>query len=472
MPPSGPPRTHDAADDRAVTTDPAVEPRRGWRYALGLHRRELVSWAMYDWANSAFATTIMAAVLPIYYVRVAAARFPAHTAGAYWGYTSAAGLLLITLASPVLGSMADYLGAKKRFLAGFMLAGVLATGFLYFVGQGDWLLASGLFIVGNIGFTGSIVYYDSLLPHIASADELDRVSAGGWAVGYIGGGLLLLINAIMISKPHLFGLADAGQASRASFVSVALWWALFSIPVLRDVPEPTRELEAGESPRAGAIRAGFARLAETLHQARQYPDLFKFLIAFWLYGDGIGTIIKMAAAYGTELGIPEGSLIGALLVTQFVGVPFTFLFGALAARIGSRRGIYIALVAYSLISCAGFFVTRAWHFWLLAIAVGMVQGGAQALSRSLYATLIPKSKSSEFFSFFGIFEKFSGIIGPFVFGLVSQLAGSSRPAISSVVIFFVAGIIILSTVDIQAGQRAAAREEGTLHAAPPRHAHG
>ncbi len=453
----------------ATTTPPDASAggvRRRLLTALGLHRRVLRSWALYDWANSAFATTIMAVVLPIYYVRVAAATFAPNLGQAYWGYTTALGLLLITVVSPILGTMADYLGAKKRFLAAFMLLGAVSTGLLWFVRSGDWLLASLLFVGGNIGFTGSIVFYDSLLPHIADEQEIDRVSAGGWAVGYIGGGLLLAANAVMISKPALFGFADAGAASRASFVMVALWWALFTIPLLRDVPEPPRELEGDESPRINPFTAGFARLAETLREARNYPDLFKFLAAFWLYSDGLGTIVKMAAVYGTSLGIAESDLIGALLLTQFIGVPFTFLFGAISDRIGNRRAIYITLVGYTIISLAGYFLSEAWHFWVLAAAVGTVQGGAQSLSRSLYATMIPRHKSSEFFSFFGVFDKFSGIFGPLLFGLVSQITGSGRFGIVAIVVFFIAGIVILSRVDVDAGRAAARREDATLHPLP------
>ncbi len=441
-------------------------PRR-WLAALGLHRRELRAWAMYDWANSAFATTVLASILPIYYVTTAASGFAPNEASARWAYTSAIGMLLITIASPVLGAMADFLGAKKRFLAVFAFTGALATSLLCLVGTGDWVLASLLFTVGNFGFTGSIVFYDSLLPHIASEDELDRVSSGGWAVGYIGGGLLLLANAVMITRPGLFGLADQAAAARVSFVTVGIWWAVFTLPLLRIVPEPPRELELGESAAGGAVRAGFARLRETLGEIRQYPDLFRFLLAFWLYSDGLGTIIRMAAAYGTEIGIGASALIGALLVVQFVGVPFTFLFGIMAGRIGTRNAIYLALLVYTCISIGGYFVTTAWHFWVLAAAVGTVQGGAQALSRSLYSTLIPRAKSSEFFGFFGIFEKFSGIAGPLVFGLVAQITGTGRLGIVAIVLFFIGGMLLLSRVDVERGRLAARREDATLHAATP-----
>ncbi|MBI4541340.1 MAG: MFS transporter [Gemmatimonadetes bacterium] len=431
--------------------------------ALGLHRRELRAWAMYDWANSAFATTVMAAVLPIYYVRVAAADRPPNVALAYWSYTASVSLLLIAIASPVLGAMADYLGAKKRFLAGFVGLGVVGTACLYFVSRGDWLLASICFLVGNAGFAGSIIFSDGLLPHIARADEIDRVSAGGWALGYVGGGLLLLINLIMIQRPGLFGFADAAAATRAAFVTVAVWWAAFSVPILRSVPEPPRRLQAAEALHANAIRVAFRRLHETVGEIREYREVVTMLVAFWFYSDGIGTIIKVAAAYATSIGIiGEASLLGALLFVQLVGIPFTFLFGTLGDRIGAKSGIYLALGIYVLIAMLGYFMTRAWHVWALAFGIGMVQGGAQALSRSLYATMIPRTRSAEFFGFFSVFEKFAGIAGPALFGLVSQLTGTGRLGILSLLVFFLGGILLLTRVDVKEGRRVARLENAKL----------
>lgn len=448
------------------TTVAATPPARLERLlsALGLQRKELRSWAMYDWANSAFVTTIGAAVLPIYYSRVAAGDLSPVQATAYWSYTNSIALAIIAVAAPLLGAMADHLGAKKRFLATFMLVGIIATAGLYFVERGDWLLASTLFLVGSIGLTGSIAFADSLLPHIARDDEIDRVSTAGYAMGYLGGGLLLAVNAAMIAKPSLFGLADAGVASRVSFLSVAVWWLLFSIPILRDVHEPPRRLESGEPAHGNPAAAAFRRLGETFAEVRQYRETFKFLLAYWLYIDGIHTIQKLAAIYGSELGLGQGTLIGALLLVQFVGIPFSFAFGALASRIGTRRGIYLALGVYTLIAIFGYFVREAWHFWVLALMVGLVQGGAQGLSRSFYAGMIPRARSSEFFSFFSVFEKFAGIMGPAIFGFVGMLTGTSRFGILALVAFFIGGILLLSRVDEAQGRRAAAATDA---AAPP-----
>ncbi len=444
--------------------DPTISDgrSRGWLSALGLDRRELRSWALYDWANSAFATTIMGAVLPVYYASVAAASLPGNVATGYWGYTTAIAMTLIAIAAPVLGAAADYMGAKKRFLAVFILLGVTATACLYFVTQGEWLLASMLFIVGNIGFAGANVFYDSLLSHVAAEEEVDRVSTAGYALGYVGGGVLLAINLAMILRPDLFGFADEGIAMRAVFVSVAVWWAGFSIPLLRDVREPPRRLETKESVRVNPLRAGLLRLRETVAEIRRYKQLLIFLVAFWFYTDGIGTIIKMATVYGTEIGLSPITLMGGFLVVQFVGIPFTFAFGALAGRIGARNGIYIALCVYALISVFAYFMNTAWHFWLLAIAVATVQGGSQALSRSLYTTLIPKGKSSEFFGFFSVFAKFAGIFGPFLMAQIALLSGSGRYGILALVVFFVVGIFVLSRVDLEEGRRAALEEDAGL----------
>jgi UMF1 family MFS transporter len=387
---------------------------------------------------------------------------PENMATAYWGYTAAIGMAIIALAAPVLGAMGDYMGAKKRFLAAFMTLGVIATACLYFVTEGEWLLASTLFIVGNIGFAGANVFYDSLLPHVASDDEMDRVSTAGYALGYVGGGVLLAINLAMIMKPDLFGLADTGMATRLSFISVAIWWLGFSIPLFRDVSEPPRRLGEGETAGANPLRVGFRRLFETIAQVREHRELLMFLIAFWLYADGIGTIIKMASIYGTEIGIGEAHLIGAFVLVQFLGIPFTFAFGSLAGRIGARNGIYIALIVYTIICVFAFFMTAAWQFWALAVGISTVQGGAQALSRSLYATLVPKGKSSEFFAFLSVFQKFAGIIGPLLVGWVAAMTGSGRYGILGLVVFFIGGMLLLSRVDLEKGRLAAKAEDAAL----------
>jgi UMF1 family MFS transporter len=407
----------------------------------------------------------MAAVLPIFYADVAAATLPENLRSAYWGYTTSGALLLAALVSPVLGAMADYLGAKKRFLGVFMAVGVTATAMLWFVDRGEWLYASLVFVAGNVGFAGANVFYESLLPHVAREGETDRVSTAGYAMGYVGGGLLLAVNLAWILMPDTFGFADAGQASRAAFVSVAVWWALFSIPLFRRVTEPPARLEPDEVLELNPVGVGFTRVWETLKEVRQRKQVFLFLLAFWLYNDGVGTIIKMATIYGREVGIGPETLIGTLLVVQFVGIPFTFLFGALADRIGTRNGIYIALVIYTFIAGFGYFLAEAWHFFALGLLVATAQGAVQALSRSLYSSLIPSTRSSEFFGFYSVSAKFAGILGPLLFGLIAQWTGGSRLSILSLIVFFVGGMILLSRVDVEEGRRQAREEDRLLRRA-------
>ncbi|HZY65699.1 MAG: MFS transporter [Actinomycetota bacterium] len=438
--------------------------RRGLLRALGLHRRDLRAWALYDWANSAFVTSVGVAILPIYFASVAGVDLPGNQATAYWGYVNSLALLIIAIASPVLGAMADFMGAKKRFLGLFMGMGVLATAGLYFVERGDWQLAALLYIVGTIGMTASIAFADSLLPHIASEGEVDQVSTAGYALGYVGGGILLLVHAAMISRPQLFGLADAGVAVRVAFVTVALWWLIFSIPLFRRVSEPPRRLEEDESIGANPVRIGLRRLRETFGEVRQYRDLFVFLVAYWFFIDGIHSIPKLATIYGASLGIGNSALLGGIIVSQFVGIPFTFAFGSLAGRIGAIRGIYVGLVGYTVIAVLAMFVSTGWHFYVLAAGVGVLQGGTQALSRSVYATMVPKVKSSEFFSFYSIFGKFAGIVGPTLFALVVTITSTARLAILSLAIFFIIGMVILSRVDLAKGQRTAREEDASARA--------
>jgi UMF1 family MFS transporter len=297
------------------------------------------------------------------------------------------------------------------------------------------------------------------------------VSSRGYAVGYVGGGVLLAINMLWVTRPEWFGMPDIGYAIRASFFSVAVWWALFSIPFFRRVPDPPANGVGGTG--RPALLEGFSRLSKTFHEVRKYRQLFVFLIAFWVYSDGIGTIIRMATAYGDEIGIGITDMTIALVLTQFVAVPFTLLFSKHAGRFGAKRSIMTTLFVYMAVSVSAYFMRTAWQFYVLAIAVGTVQGGAGALSRSLYGSMVPKHRSAEFFGFYSLSAKFAGIFGPMVFGLVSQLTGHSRFSIVSVVVFFVAGAVILTRVDTDEGARVARQEEsdhesGELAALSPR----
>ena len=426
---------------------------------LGLGRRDLRAWAMYDWANSAVQTTIIAAIFPIYFQKVAAAGMPGPVATSRFAWATTISILIVAVIAPLLGAVADYAAVKKRLLAVFLAIGACATAAMFFITRGEWLLALILFVITNVGVAGSIVFYESILPHLVEGDELDRVSTAGYALGYLGGGVLLAINVLMMSKPAWFLLPNREVAVRASLASVAVWWVVFSIPLFRQVPEPPRRLERGERAQGNAVLAAFRRLAETLRELRRFRQAFMLLLAFLLYNDGIQTIIRMATIYGTEIGIDENAMIGALLITQFIGVPFGFLFGYFAEKIGAKRAVFIGLVVYTVITVLGYFMRTATHFYLLAIMVGMVQGGTQALSRSLFASMIPKYKSSEFFAFFGVFERYAGILGPAVFAWVVAHSGTSRNAILSVLAFFVIGGALLTLVDVDEGRRAAREAE-------------
>lgn len=664
------------------------------------YRRRQRAWVMYDWANSAFATTILAAVLPAYYSEVAGATLPSEaTATGYWSLTLSIGLFIVAILSPILGTISDVRRGKKAFLSLFVTIGVIGTGLLVFVGTGDWVLASILFIIGRVGFSASIIFYDALLPHVARSDDVDRLSTTGYAIGYLGGGLLLAVNLVMI---FVFG-SELG--ARLSFLSVAIWWAVFSIPVLRVVPEPpaaTAALGPGEN----VLSVSLKRLRQTFRDLRQYRELLKFLIAFLIYNDGIGTIIGIAVIYGAELGLGTLSLVGALLLVQFVGIPFSFIFGrlpaagdprrafflafilwnlvllpigavgarsaldtdltgapqpdtptidgavgtgvvalddaatvqrglfaesatevlpapdevwqaaavedaafdgealtylsteipdaayslrfngqsvalfyskgpdrgifqvyldgvpydfgddeleigevdayrqtvrwnnrltieadeagvhtlvvrntgrahpdatgtridvgrlevlppprvaslplilgllaaielsgllfawaigqrlvaGLAESLDTKRSVLLALVIYMVIAVFGYFIDSVVEFWLLAWLVAIVQGGSQALSRSLYASMSPRAKSGEFFGFFSVMEKFAGILGPILFAAVVALSGSSRPAVLSLIVLFVIGGWLLTRVDVEAGRRVAREEDAALEA--------
>ena len=429
---------------------------------LGLGSRELRAWALYDWANSAFVTTVVSAILPIYYSDVAASQLPDTVATAYWGYTTAIALAVIAVLSPILGAIADYMGAKKRFLAVFLGFGVTFTALLWFVGEGGWLLASGIFIVARIGFAGANVFYEALLPSVASEHDIDRVSTAGYAMGYLGGGVLLALNAAWLLFPQAFGFADTGQAARASFVSAAVWWALFSLPLFRTVGEPDPQLAAGEAAGLNPVMAGFSRVATTLREIRGHPDLFLFLLAFLVYNDGVNTVVSMATIYGMEVGIGQGHMIGALVLVQFLGIPFTFAFGEFADRVSAKSAIYVCLVTYSVVAALGFFMSEAWHFWALAVGVATVQGGIQGLSRSVYASMIPAGRSTEFFGFYSVSAKFGAIAGPFVFATVGLSLDSSRWGILSLVVFFAVGAALLTRVDVAAGQELDRDEDSAM----------
>ncbi len=333
--------------------------------------------------------------------------------------------------------------------------GILATALFATLGSSDWRTAAWLFVVANLGFSTSILFYESLLPSLASGTDMDRLSTRAYGLGYAGGGLLLVINLAWVLEPAWFGLDGTAAAVRASFLSVALWWGVFAVPLLRHVPEPVTRCAT----RGTDLAAGFRRLTATFREIRRYRELTVFLAAYWIYNDGIGTIVKMATAYGAEIGVGMTHLMGALVLTQVIGIPCALLFGRLAGRVGPRRAILLGLGVYLVISVGGYFMATAWHFYVLAGLVGTVQGGAQALSRSLFGSMVPRHRSAEFFGFYAMSGKLAGVAGPLIFGLVSQATGTSRLGILSLVVFFIVGGWLLTRVDVEGGRAMARRVE-------------
>lgn len=405
---------------------------------------------MYDWANSAFVTVVIAAVFPPYFVGVLGRNLTEARATEWFGYGSAIALLVAAIASPFLGVLCDLRPIKKRVLWWGAWAGALATAALGLVSPGQFGLGLLLFGLANIAVNISYVSYDGLLPHVASDDEVDRVSTAGYALGYVGGGLLLVACSLVITNPGRVGLGGSADAVRLSFVVTAVWWIVFSIPLMRRVPEPAIR-------NAGAFSFGHVvrDLSATLRHLRTYKDASLLLLAFLIYNDGIGTVFRMATLYGKSLNLPTGDMILALIIVQFVGIPATFAFGGLASRVGARRAIWGGLAVYLCVTVLGYFMTSKQDFFILAGLVGLVQGGVQALSRSLFASMIPKQHAGEFFGLFAVFEKLAGILGPLTFAVMVTLTGSTRPAILALAAFFVVGGVLLGFVNVERGRQAA-----------------
>lgn len=411
------------------------------------NKKQVYSWVMYDWANSAFATTVMATILPIFYKDVIAKNLPGNLATSYWGYTTTIAMLSVAVLAPILGAVADQSSLKKHFFKFFAYLGIIATAALFFISEGQYILTSFIFIIASIGFSGGNIFYDSFLPIIAD-EKTDHISSLGFAAGYLGGGLLLIINLLLIMKPELVGI-DTLLATKISFLTVSIWWFLFSIPSFIHLPEDDKSFKKIKLNKYAHV--GFRELKKTLRNITQYSELFKFLIAFWFYNDGVGTIMRMATIYGREIGIGSSSLIGALLMTQFIAIPFSLLFGKIGEKYGTKTGIIITLFIYTFITIRGYYLSTPMDFWILAGLVGTAQGGVQALSRSLYSQMVPKNKESEFFGFYGVSSKFSAISGPFVFAIVGQLTGASKYGIFAIGAFFLIGIFMLTRVDVQKG---------------------
>lgn len=407
-------------------------------------KRSIVAWAFYDWANSAFATTVMAGFFPVFFSAYWAVGSSAAEGTFYLGLANSIGSAIIAILAPFLGSIADWGSYKKRLLAFFALLGAVMTASLSLLQMGNWPMAVVIYLFAMVGFAGGNTFYDALLPYVASEEKVDFVSSLGYSLGYIGGGLLFAVNVLMFLNPEWFSIVSQEQAVKLSFVMVGIWWAVFSLPILLFVKE---EKSREALPLSQAIRKGMSVTINTVKSFRSLRTISFFLVAYWLYIDGVDTIIVMAVAYGTSLGFPSESLIVALLITQFVAFPSALLYALFAKKVGVRRALQVAIGAYTFIAILGFFMNKPLHFYLLAVAIGLFQGGIQALSRSYYTRLIPKGRSAEFFGFFNMLGKFASILGPLLMGLVSLVTGSTRLGIVSLIILFSGGFFMLSKVD-------------------------
>lgn len=426
---------------------------RGLARRFALDRPAARAWALYDWANSAMITVVVTAVFPIYYARVVAADLPPGAGATRFAYATALGILAVALLAPFLGALADRVRLKKRFLALFMGLGVLAVAALSGVREGDWFLALALFVLANIGAGGSFLFYDALLPHVAGRGELDRLSTSGFALGYLGGGLVLALVLLLAGRPDWFGLPEGTLPVRLGFLLTAVWWLGFSLPLLLRVPEPPGSGGTAALAPREMWDVAVGGLVRTLRDLRRHPQALRLLIAFLIYNDGIATIIRMATVYGAELGLGSQDMILAILFVQFAGIPCTLAFGHLASRLGTKPSILLTLGVYALTSLLAWRMSSATHFWVLAGLVALVQGGAQGLSRSLYASLIPERKSAEFFSLYAVLDRFAGLLGAYLFALVHQITGDPRSAILPVLGLFVVGAALLTRVDVEAGRR-------------------
>jgi UMF1 family MFS transporter len=421
----------------------------GWP-AMTERRRAQWSWAFYDWANSAFATTVMAGFFPVFFKSYWAVGMSATESTARLGTTNAIASLLVVLLAPLLGILADRAGHKKRLLLFLAALGALMSGSLFLVAEGYWLVAAGIYVLGVVGFAGGNVAYDAMLLDVAERAELERVSALGFSLGYLGGGVLFAVNVLMVLQPALFGLAGKGEAVRVAFLMVAVWWALFSLPVLFFVPDRAAGAAAGLN---GSVRSAWREFRETWRLLRGLRMAFIFLLAYWFYIDGVDTIVRMAVDYGLSLGFPAESLLTALLITQVVGFPAALVFGRIGERMGAKRAIWLAIGVYVLVVFWASRMAESWEFYVMAVVIGLVQGGIQAMSRALYARLIPTEHAGRLFGLYNMMGKFAAIIGPLLVGWVALFSDSSRAGILSILLLFVIGAILLSRVDVAAGER-------------------
>ena len=406
-----------------------------------LKRKKIVSWALYDWANSVFATTVMAGFFPIFFKAFWAADLsPIESTAAIGTANSLSGLFIMLLA-PILGAFSDVRKIKKKFLAFFATTGILSTAYFYFIPQGDWFNAAFLYTVAAIGFSGGNIFYDSLIGSVSNNNERNKVSSLGYALGYLGGGILFIVNVLMYLNPTWFGLASDIEAILYSFLSVSIWWAVFSIPLFMNVDEkpnlsPSQTIWID-------ISHSFKSVVSTLKEIKKHKRAALFLISYWLYMDGVDTIVRMATAYGSDIGLDTTSMITALIMTQFIGFPATLVFGMYADKIGFKKILTIGISIYIIICFFAANMNTATEFYIIAGAVGLVQGGVQAISRSFFSSLIPKNKEAQFFGFYNLVGKSAVLIGPLLVSWVAYIFNNPRFGILSLLILFIPGLVLL-----------------------------
>jgi UMF1 family MFS transporter len=400
---------------------------------------------MYDWANSTFATTIMAGFFPLFFKKFWSAGVDVNLSTFQLGFANSASAAVLAIGSPILGAIADQGSGKKKFLLTFTTLGVVMTGALSLVARGEWQWAVALYVLASIGFAGANSFYDALLVFVSRPSEMNKVSALGFSLGYLGGGLLFAVNVLMTLKPHLFGLADTASAVRVSFVLVALWWGIFTLPMVFFVRE---EKTPVLQPWYKIARSGLKQLTETFRELRRLKALSIFLLAYFFYIDAVNTIMRMAVDYGLSLGLHSDSLILALLITQFVAFPAAILFSQLAYRWGSKAALFLAIAVYCGVTVYSYYMVTSAQFYVLAVAIGLVQGGIQSVSRAVYGEMIPREKAGEFFGFFNMLGKFSSMLGPLLVGVVSETTHNSRLSILSILILFAIGAAFLFFADL------------------------
>lgn len=417
-----------------------------------MDKKKVLSWTLYDWANSAFATTVMAGFFPIFFEKYWSNPELVDQSTFYLGVSNSAGSLIVAMMAPFLGAVSDTGSTKKKFLFTFAFLGILATSLLWFVEQGDWQLAAILYAVGAIGFASSNVFYDSLLPSVAKKHEFDLVSSLGYSLGYLGGGVLFIINILMYQNPQWFGIPDATTAIRLSFVSVAVWWGIFSIPIFLFIPEPKNKDNVSL---LSAISLGWTQLKSTFKEIRKMKIVGLFLLSYWLYMDGVDTIIRMAGKLALSMGFEASDMLSVLIMVQLIGFPAGLLFNWFSSIITPKKAVLVAIFFYTIATSSAYFMNSRLHFYILAGIIGLFQGGIQAISRSLFARLVPKGKEGEFFGFYNMLGKFSAVVGPVLLGTVTLVTGNARMGLFALVILFIGGGLLLIRVDFDEGERIA-----------------